>query len=366
MKVAFIDLKKQHKPIKKELTQAFKKVFNNGQFILGEEVKQFESEVASYVGVKYGIGVSNCTNALLLSLKALGIGSGDEVITTPFTFVATAEVIAILGAKPVFCDIDPKTFNINPEKIPEKITNKTKAILPVHLYGQPADMDKITNIARVHNVKIVEDMAQALGAVYKDKRVGSFGDTSAISFFPTKNLSALGDAGMVLTNDDGLASRLRALRVHGASKKYQHEFLGYNDRLDELQAAFLRVKFRYMDEWNAIRKKIALRYNDGLKDVVTIPHIAPQNQTIYHQYTIRTPGRDELQQYLNKKKIATAIHYPIPLHLQPAFRYLGHKEGDFPESEKAAREVLSLPIHHNLTDKEVDYVITTIRKFFKK
>ncbi|MCK4396243.1 DegT/DnrJ/EryC1/StrS family aminotransferase [candidate division WOR-3 bacterium] len=366
MKVPFIDLSRQHEPIKKELLKTFENVLDSNQFILGEEVKKFEEEVASYVGTKYAIGVSNCTNALLLSLRALDVGRGDEVITTPFTFIATAEVIAILGAKPVFCDIGPKTLNINPNKIPELISNKTKAILPVHLYGQSADMDKIMQIAEENNLNVIEDMAQAIGAKYKGKKVGTFGDTSCISFFPTKNLSALGDAGMILTNNEELDNKLRAFRVHGASKKYYHDVLGYNDRLDTIQAAFLRVKLKYLDEWNEGRRQIAHKYDVGLKDIVQIPYVEPDNVTIYHQYTIRTPKRDELKEFLTEKAIGTAIHYPLPLHFQKAFKYLGYKEGDLPEAEKATKEVLSLPIHHTLTDGEVNYVISTIRSFFGK
>ncbi len=366
MKVPFIDLARQHRPIRDELFQAFERVFESNQFILGEEVKLFEEEVASYVGAKYAIGVSNCTNALLLSLRALGVEPGDEIITTPFTFVATAEVIALLGAKAAFCDIDPQDYNIAPDKIESAIADKTKALLPVHLYGQSADMDRIMPIARAHNLGVVEDMAQAIGAKYKGKSVGIFGDTACISFFPTKNLSALGDAGMILTNNDRLNEKLRAFRVHGASQKYQHEFLGYNDRLDAIQAAFLRIKLQYLDSWNEKRRQIAKKYDNALKDIVDIPFIHPENETIYHQYTIRTPQRDELQHHLTDKGIGSAIHYPVPLHLQPAFRYLGYKEGDFPEAERAAREVVSLPIHHTLTDEEVDYIISAIKEYFGK
>ncbi|MBA7621037.1 dTDP-3-amino-3,4,6-trideoxy-alpha-D-glucose transaminase [subsurface metagenome] len=366
MKVPFIDLNRQHKQIKKELMQVFEKVLDSSQFILGNEVKQFEAEVASYVGTKFAIGVSNGTNALLLSLRALGVGQGDEVITTPFTFIATAEVIAILGAKPVFCDIDPKTFNIDPDKITGVISDRTNAILPVHLFGQAADMDKIMQIAKENNLKVVEDMAQAIGATYKGKKVGILGDTTCISFFPTKNLNALGDAGMILTNNEELDRKLRAFRVHGTSKKYHHDFLGYNDRLDAIQAAFLRVKLKYLDEWNEKRRQIAYRYNEGLRNVIQIPYIDPINQTIYHQYTIRTSNRDELRQYLTEKGIGTGIHYPMPIHFQKVFKYLGHKEGYFPVAEKASKEVLSLPIHQDLTDEEITYVIDSIREYFSK
>jgi len=366
MKVPFIDLGRQHKPIKKELMQAFERVLDSNKFILSDEVKQFEEEVATYVGTKYAIGVSNCTNALLLSLRALGVASGDEVITTPFTFVATAEVIAIIGAKPVFCDIESDTFNIDPEKIKECISSMTKAIMPVHLYGQSADMDKIMKIAHENQLKVIEDMAQSLGAKYKGKMTGTFGDTACISYYVTKNLSALGDAGMILTNEQELDNKIRAFRVHGASKKYHHDFLGYNDRLDAMQAAFLRIKFKYYDDWNAKRRRIAKKYDEALEDFVTVPKINEGNESIYHQYTIRTNKRDPLREFLKEKGVDTAIHYPAPLHLQPAFRYLGYKEGDFPEAEKASREVLSLPIQQDLTDDEINYVIECIRNFFGK
>jgi dTDP-4-amino-4,6-dideoxygalactose transaminase len=366
MRVPFIDLGRQHAPIKKELMEAFERVLDSNKFILSDEVKKFEEEVASYVGTKYAIGVSNCTNALLLSLRALGVAQGDEVVTTPFTFIATAEVIAIIGAKPVFCDIEPDTFNIDPNKIQACLSTKTKAIMPVHLYGQSSDMDSIMKIAQERQLKVIEDMAQSLGAKYKGKMTGTFGDTACISYYVTKNLSALGDAGMILTDDQGLDSMIRAYRVHGASKKYHHDFLGHNDRLDAMQAAFLRIKLKYYDGWNAKRCEIAEKYNDALKDVVVIPKITDGNETIYHQYTIRTNKRDVLKGFLKEKGIDTAIHYPMPLHLQPAFKYLGYKEGDFPEAEKAAREVLSLPIHQDLTDNEVNYVIECIRNFFVK
>jgi dTDP-4-amino-4,6-dideoxygalactose transaminase len=366
MRVPFIDLGRQHRPIKKELMQAFERVLDSNKFILSDEVKKFEDEIAGYVGTKYAIGVSNCTNALLLSLRALGVATGDEVITTPFTFVATAEVIAIIGAKPVFCDIDPETYNIDPGKINTCLSARTSAIMPVHLYGQSADMEKIMKIAQEHQLKVIEDMAQSLGAKYRGKMTGTFGDTACISYYVTKNLSALGDAGMILTNEQELDSKIRAFRVHGASKKYHHDFLGHNDRLDAMQAAFLRIKLKYYDDWNGKRRKIAEKYDEGLKDVVVIPKINEDNEVIYHQYTVRTNRRDQLKEFLKEKGIDTAIHYPAPLHLQPAFKYLGYKEGDFPEAEKASREVLSLPIQQDLTDDEVQYVIKCIRTFFNK
>ncbi|KYK37948.1 MAG: transcriptional regulator [Theionarchaea archaeon DG-70] len=364
MKVPFIDLSRHHKPLRNELLRTFENVLDSNQFILGDAVKQFETELVAYTGARYAIGVSNCTHALLLSLKACGIGSGDEVITTPFSFIATAEVIALLGATPVFCDIDPKTFNIDTDKIAGAISSKTKALMPVHLYGQAADMDKIMHIAREKNLKVIEDMAQAIGAKYRGKMIGTFGDTACISFFPTKNLSALGDAGLILTNNSELEQTIRILRVHGASKKYYHDSIGFNDRLDAVQAAFLHVKLKYLDTWNERRRQIAKKYDDGLRDVVMIPYIEPHNESIYHQYTIRTSRRDDLRDSLSNKGIGTAIHYPLPLHLQNAFQYLNYSKGSFPESEKAAEEVLCLPIYQDLTDEEVEYIIDAIKQFF--
>jgi len=364
MKVPLIDLKKQHAPIKKELMKAFENALDSGQFVLGKEVKEFEEEVASYIGSQYAIGVSNCTNALMLSLKALEVGPGDEVIIPAFTFIATGEAISILGGKPVFCDIDPKTFNIDANKIPLVTTEKTKVIIPVHLYGQSADMESIMEFAKEKNIKVVEDMAQAIGGKYKEKRIGVYGDTACISFFPTKNLNALGDGGMILTSDKELEEKIRIMRVHGASRKYYHDIIGYNERLDAIQAAFLRIKLKYLDEWNNQRRNIAEKYNTELEEIVKVPYIEPENESVFHQYTIRTPKRDDLRNYLTEKGIGSAIHYPFPLHFQQAFSYLGYKEGDFPVSEKAAKEVLSLPIQNILTETEVDYVINSIKEFF--
>jgi dTDP-4-amino-4,6-dideoxygalactose transaminase len=366
MKVPLIDLVRQNGPIKKELLKAFESALDSGQFVLGKEVQEFEKEIASYSGVKYGIGVSNCTNALLLSLKALGIGDGDEVIIPVFTFIATAEVIVRLGGKPIFCDIEPRTFNIDPERILKLITEKTKAVIPVHLYGQSADMDEITTIAKEKKIRVIEDMAQAIGAKYRGNRVGGFGDIACISFFPTKNLNALGDGGMILTNEESLAEDLRILRDHGATKKYRHDIVGYNERLDAIQASFLRIKLKSLDKNNERRREIAKRYSDGLENTVEIPYVRPENESVFHQYTIRTPKRDELRNHLTERGIGSAIHYPLPLHFQKAFSSLGYREGDFPEAEKASKEVLSLPIQSILTDGEVDYVIESIKEFFSR
>ncbi|MGC9057362.1 MAG: DegT/DnrJ/EryC1/StrS family aminotransferase [Candidatus Saccharicenans sp.] len=364
--IPILDLKAQYASIEKEIDEAIKKVLRSGQFILGPEVEALEKEVASLCGCKYGIGVASGTDALRLTLKALEIGPGDEVITTPFTFIATASCILHCGAKPVFVDIDPKTYNIDPDKIKPAITKKTKAIIPVHLYGQPADMDKIMAIAKAYNLYIIEDAAQAIGAKYKGKPVGQFGIAGCLSFFPTKNLGAYGDGGMVVTNDVGLAEKIDVLRKHGSKKKYQAEILGFNSRLDEVQAAILRVKLKYLDKWNEARRCIAYRYNEKLKELpVIIPYESPDVYHIYHQYTIRTDKRDNLMQYLKESGISTAIYYPVPIHLQKLFANLGYKNGDFKESEIASAQVLSLPLYPELHKEEQNLVIDKIRGFFK-
>jgi dTDP-4-amino-4,6-dideoxygalactose transaminase len=358
---------RQYLNLKEEIDNVIQKILNRGDFILGEEVKEFEQSVARYLGVKHAIGVASGTDALQIALMAIGLKPGDEVITTPFTFVATAETIVLLGGKPVYVDIDERTYNINPELIEDKITEKTKAIIPVHLYGQPAEMEKILDIARRYNLYVIEDSAQAFGAEYKGRKVCTFGDIACISFFPTKNLGAFGDAGMVVTNSDDLAEKIRMIRVHGSKKRYHHELLGVNSRLDTLQAGILLVKLKYVDEWNKRRIEIANRYSNSLKDIDSIitPYAEPYNKHIYHQFTIRTNRRDELIEFLKGRGIQTAVHYPIPLHLQKAFSYFGYKEGDFPIAEKCSREVLSLPMFPELRDDEVDYVIGSIVDFFK-
>ncbi len=366
MNVPLFTLNRQHEEIMDELMKATEEVIKSGKFILGPWVAEFEEKVADYLGVKYAVGVGNGTDALSIALSAIDIKPGDEVITTPFTFIATAETIAMLGAKPVFVDIDPETFNINPDLIKEAITEKTKAIIPVHLYGQAAEMDKIMEIAKKHNLYVIEDTAQGIGATYGGKKLGTIGDIGTFSFFPTKNLGALGDGGLVVTNNEEIYKKAKALRVHGSSVKYHHEYLGYNSRLDSLQAAYLLVKLPHTDRWNEKRRENAAFYNENLKDVVQVPVEREGNYHIYHQYTIRTDKRDELKAFLSENGIGVGIHYPIPLHLQPAFRYLGYKEDDLPESEKASKEVLSLPIFPELTDEEKAYVVEKIREFFER
>lgn len=360
-KVPLLDLKAQYATISEEIDFVVSKVIQSGSFILGENVQLLEEEIAAFCNTKYGIGVASGTDALLLSLMACNVGRGDEVITSPFTFIATAEVIVFLGAKPVFVDIDPKTYNINPDKIKDAITSRTKAIIPVHLYGQPADMDKILDYAQEYNLVVVEDAAQAIGAKYKDKMVGEMGLTCGFSFFPTKNLGAYGDGGMITTNDEEIAKKIKMIRTHGSKVKYQHEIIGTNSRLDELQSAILRVKLKRLNEWTYKRQKIAQTYTQAFmgKEIIT-PFVEEFNSTVYNQYTIRVKNRDELMAHLEQSGIGVAIHYPIPLHLQPAFSYLGYKAGDFKESEQASKEVLSLPIYPELTDEQIERVIYTV------
>ncbi len=350
---------------------AILKMLQKGKFILGSEVKRLEGKIASLIGAKYAVGLNSGTDALFLGLKALRIKEGDEVITTPFSFISTAETIANCGAKPVFVDIDPDTFNIDASKIEEVITKKTKAIIPVHLYGQMADMGKIMGVARKYKLGVIEDAAQAIGAKQKIRNkwrmAGSIGDVGCFSFFPTKNLGAAGDAGMVITNNKKLADKIRLLRNHGAKKKYLHEILGYSSRLDELQAAILLVKIRFLKEWNKKCRAVAGFYTKEFACLpqVKTPVIIKGNFHIFHQYTLRTKKRDELKNYLAKKDIPTSIHYPSPLHLQPAFKYLKIKKGSLPESERAAKEVLSLPIYPELKPEEQKRIIGTIKSFLK-
>ena len=423
MNIPLVDLKAQYATIKEEIDEAVRRVIERGAFILGPEVEALESEIAAYLGVKYAVGVASGTDALQLALLACGIELGDEVITTPFTFIATAESIAKCGATSVFVDIDPKTCNIDPEKIEQylqsaPITNhesrvagllppnspgsplperertkvRVKAILPVHLYGQPAAMERILDIARKHNLKVIEDCAQALGAEYKGKKVGSLGDAGCLSFFPSKVLGAYGDGGMVVTNDPEIAETVRILRVHGSKTTYQHVMHGFNSRLDALQAAILRVKLKHLDRWNELRCSRAALYSRLLTplDGISIPHIAPYARHIFNYYTIRINNsvqsrstviaspdyigtwqsqsqskstRNSLQQHLNSQGIATAIYYPLSLHLQEVYKYLKHKSGEFPESERAQEQVLTLPMYPELSEERIEEIAQTIRKF---
>ncbi|MGQ9713038.1 MAG: DegT/DnrJ/EryC1/StrS family aminotransferase [Desulfotomaculales bacterium] len=375
MKIPVLDLTRQYNTIRKEIDAAVARVLSSGRFILGSEVEAFEQEVAEYLGVRHAIGVASGTDALLLSLRALGIGPRDAVVVPSFTFFATAGVVHNVGATPVFVDIDPHTLNIDPRNVEERLATdptlraKTKAIIPVHLYGQMADMDEIMAIAREYELFVIEDAAQAIGAEYRGRKAGSIGHLGCFSFFPTKNLGAYGDGGMVVTNDDELAERVRMLRVHGARPKYYHHLVGYNSRLDALQAAILRAKLPHLPEWSAARQRLAARYDELLREIdgLVLPYRATDRTHIFHQYTIRVLGgkRDALRAYLAEQGIATEVYYPLPLHLQPCFRHLSYREGDLPESERASREVLSLPMFPELTEEEQGYVAEEIRGFFK-
>ncbi|MFV2049826.1 DegT/DnrJ/EryC1/StrS family aminotransferase [Metabacillus sp. YM-086] len=369
MKVPMLDLSEQYATLRDEMLQTLDEVMKSSRFILGDNVKKLEQDVATYSNVPYGIGVANGSDALHIALQASGITAGDEVITTPFTFFATAGAIARCNATPVFVDIDPVTFNIDPSKIEEKITEKTKAIIPVHLYGQLADMNLIMEIAKKHNLYVIEDAAQAIGATYKGNTVGQLSDAAIYSFFPTKNLGAYGDAGMIVTKHEDLAEKMRVIRVHGSKPKYYHHVLGYNSRLDEMQAAILNVKFPHLDDWSEKRRKIANRYTELLKaslgEQVVTPVEVEGNYHVFHQYTIRVEKRDELQKFLGEQGVSTMIYYPQPLHLQPVFKDLGYKEGDFPITEKAAKEAISLPMFPELTEEQQQYVVECVTKFYQ-
>ncbi len=379
MHIPLLDLKAHHAPIQDEILSAITRVVQSQTFILGQEVVTLEEQIASYCQTKFGIGVSSGTDALLLALMALGIGSNhEEVITTPYSFFATAEVIVRVGAKPVFVDIDSISYAMDPAKIERVITPKTKAIIPVHLYGQCADMKPILDIAQRHELAVIEDAAQALGATYPDgRRTGNMGTVGCFSFFPSKNLGAMGDAGMVVTDDANLADKLRTLRVHGAEHKYYHQLMGGNFRLDAIQAAVLNVKLKYLNDWTHQRARNASRYeslfnNSGLleTDQVQLPtamyaHAGIENHHIYNQFVIRAQERDQLRTHLRENGVASEIYYPVPLHLQECFGNLGYHDGDFPEAERASRETLALPIYPELNDEQQTYIVDTIRSFYK-
>ncbi|SNR85420.1 dTDP-4-amino-4,6-dideoxygalactose transaminase [Anaerovirgula multivorans] len=366
-------LVRQNSMLEKELLECFLQVVNQGIFILNENVKVLEDKVSNFCQANYGIGVASGSDALDLSLIACGIGHGDEVITTPFTFFATAAAISRVGAKPVFVDIDPKTWNIDVNLIEEKITSKTKAIIPVHLFGCPVEMDAIMQIAKKNNLRVIEDAAQAIGAQYCGEKVGSFGDTGCFSFFPTKNLGAFGDGGMIVTKDSKIAEKIKLLRIHGAKNKYCHDVLGFNSRLDELQASILNLKFKYIELWTQRRRELAILYNNLFQEhirtdrfSIKLPQEPDYAYHVYHQYTIQTKQRDELQNHLKSYGIASTVYYPIPLHLQKVYSSLGHHQGDFPVSEDACNEVLSLPMFPELTNEEVEIIVDAITSFFTR
>ncbi len=372
MHIPMTDLTMQYGSIKEEIDEAICRVMESGRFILGVEVETFERQIANYCGVSYAIGVASGTDALILSLKACGIKPGDEVITTPFTFVATAEAISHCGAVPSFVDIDPRTYNIDTNKIEAKISAKTRAIIPVHLFGQPADMDAVLKLGKKHDLKIVEDCAQALSAKYKGKRVGSIGNAGCFSFFPSKNLGAYGDGGMIVTDDPQIAEVSRMLRQHGMKTSYYHILPGFNSRLDAIQAAILRVKFKYLDNWSNLRRQAALLYTQMLSEISGIepPHIVDYNTTSANYYTVRLidrrVNRNELRKYLASKDIDTAVYYPLSLHLQEAYKALGYKEGDFPESEAAQEHVISLPMFPEISQDQIRWVVGMIKEFWTK
>ncbi len=371
MKVPLLDLVRQYQCIKDEIQAAMGPVIEKQQFIMGPQVKSCEAAVAAYSGCQFGVGVSSGTDAILLALMVEGIGAGDEVITTPYTFFATGGCIARVGAKPVFVDIDPVTFNIRADLVERALTPKTKAIIPVHLFGQCADMDPLLDLASRRHLVVIEDAAQAIGAEYKGRRGGSMGDYGCFSFFPSKNLGAFGDGGMVVTNSAEKAERLAIFRNHGARPKYYHKWIGGNFRLDTLQAAVIEVKLRHLDAWTAGRQANARRYDQLFQDsgllqkgVLGLPEVKEQRH-IFNQYVIRAKDRDGLQKFLKEKEIGTEVYYPVPLHLQECFAYLGHREGDFPESERASKETLALPVFGELSSQEAEYVVGTIAQFYR-
>jgi dTDP-4-amino-4,6-dideoxygalactose transaminase len=366
----FLDLRAQFAPIRDEVMAAVTRVMESQYFILGPEVDHLEQEMAAKLGAKHAVGCASGTDALILALLAAQIGPGHEVITTPFSFVATAGSIAYVGAKPVFVDIDPITFNIDPNKMEAAITPQTRAIMPVHLFGQPADMDPILELAKAHQLLVVEDAAQAIGSRYRDSFIGTFGDFGCFSFFPSKNLGGAGDGGLITTNDAALAERLRMLRMHGSKTKYFHELLGTNSRLDALQAAVLRVKLRHLDGWETGRQHRATRYRQlfeekNLGDLVTVPPVPPpSDHHVYNQFTIRAHRRDQLKESLHLAGIPTEIYYPRCLHLQQAFSYLGYHAAQMPISEQACQEVLSLPVYPELSDTHQDLVVQAVADFY--
>jgi dTDP-4-amino-4,6-dideoxygalactose transaminase len=357
-----LDLKAQWLSIKDEISAAINTVVEAQHFILGPQVQALEEEIARYCGTKFAVGVASGTDALLLALHAAGVGPGDEVLLPTFSFIATADSVLLLGAIPVFVDIDPSDFAIDPTQLEAKITPRTRAIVPVHLYGHPADMNPISSVAQRHNLKVIEDNAQAIGAKYKDRKTGGLGDLGCISFFPSKNLGAYGDGGMIVTNSEAYSKHLRVLRNHGSSKKYYATEQGWNSRLDEIQAAILRVKLRHLDNWATARRRNASLYGQLLRAVpgVITPVETPWAEHVYHQYTIRLASRDRIQSTLAAQGIGATVYYPTPMHLQPVFAKLGYREGDLPQAEKAAKEVLSLPIYAELTNDQIHRVVAAI------
>ena len=369
MKVPLLDLQAQYVSLQANVRVAIARVFETQLFVLGPEVASLEKEIAAYCQTTEAVGCASGSDALLLALMALDVGPGDEVITTPFTFFATGSAITRLGARPVFVDIDPITYNIDAPKISDAITSQTKAIIPIHIYGQCADMDAVLSIAQQRNVPVIEDAAQAIGAEDRGRRAGSLGLAGCFSFYPTKNLGGAGDGGLVTTNNADFAARLKRLRAHGGSNEYEHEEVGLNSRLDSLQAAVLRVKLPHLDEWSNARAQRAAIYSELLEQAdlsfsLQTPVVRPNNRHIFHQYVVRVPQyRDQLSEHLKSHDIGTKVYYPIPLHLQQCFRFLGYKQGDYPEAERAALETMALPMFPEITDAQQEYVVNTIQNF---
>jgi dTDP-4-amino-4,6-dideoxygalactose transaminase len=365
MNVPFLNLQAQYESLKSELLPAVEKALASGHYVLGPNVTALEQEVAAYTGAKFGVGVNSGSDALTLALRALDIGPGDEVITTPFTYIAPAESIHQVGAKIVFADIDPRTFLIDPADVAKKITARTKAIIPVHLFGQAAPLDALFALAKPRGIQIVEDCAQAIGATYQRRPVGSHGALGCFSFYPTKNLGADGDGGMIVTNEETLAKKLKMLRVHGIERRYFHDLHGYNSRLDELQAAILRVKLPHLKGWNTRRAEIAAAYTRGLHGLpVEFPVTAEGNNHVFHVYALLTSRRDELLKFMGEHGVPTLIYYPQPLHLQKVYETHGWKRGDYPVAEKISEIILPLPMYPELKDEHVAHVVATIRRFF--
>ena len=366
MQLPLVDLATEYQALQKKLKPVMDDVLRRANFILGEEVALFEKEFARFCKTRYAVSVASGTDALTIALLSCGVACGDEVITTPFTFVGTVNAIARLGAKPVLAEADPVFYTMAPAHVRRKIRKKTKAIIPVHLYGQSADMTPILRLADRHGLKVIEDACQAHGSTYKGKKVGSLGDAGCFSFYPSKNLGAYGDGGIVTTNSRKITALAKSLRHHGEMQKGRHDLKGFNSRLDTVQAAILRVKLNYLDRWNAVRRRNAALYTKLLKPLgIATPIEAPYTRHVYHVYAIRVKERDAMRMYLAKQGVATGIHYPLPIHLQPAYRDLGHHRGDFPVSEQLSKEVLSLPMHPFLTEEKIRYVCRVIERFYQ-
>lgn len=368
MTVKLLDLVPQYVEIRDEIRSAIDEVLSTQQFILGKKVEELEAAIARYCGVKHAVGVASGTDAILLSLMALGVKEGDEVVTTPYTFFSTVSSITRLGAKPVLADIDPRTYNIDPGRVSKLVTRRTKAILVVHLFGQIAEMDAISESAGRSGIPVIEDACQSIGARYRGKRAGSLGAAGCLSFFPSKNLGGFGDGGMIVTDDAPFSDTVRMLRVHGGREKYYHDVVGINSRLDALQAAVLLVKLRHVDAWHEGRRSNAAYYDRELSKIagVTVPYVEPHNESVYNQYVIRVKERDALRDHLRSRGVGCDVYYPVPLHLQKCFAFLGGKAGDFPESERAARETLALPVYPELGTAEKEYVVSCIRDFLER